>query len=71
MEEVEALVEFVRKNQVDMIQLRNLNIDPEFLMRIFPGKSPVLGISNFIKLIESELPGVRIGSYTHPVHRKL
>ncbi|MDD2509518.1 MAG: radical SAM protein [Syntrophomonas sp.] len=66
-EEIEALMKFVSQNQVDMIQLRNLNIDPEFLMRTFPGKSRVLGISNFIKLLKTELPGVKIGSYSHPV----
>ncbi len=65
--EAEALIEFVRRHRVDMIQLRNLNIDPELLMHFFPAAGPVLGIGKFINLLESELTGVKIGSYTHPI----
>lgn len=65
--EVDALIDFVNDNSIDMIQLRNLNIDPELLMQHFPSNELSMGIINFIKTIEHELPQVKIGSYSHPV----
>jgi len=68
-EEIEALLAWVRQKQVDMIQLRNLNIDPDVLFEHVPhGGSAAMGISNFVYLLQKELPAVRIGSYTHPLN---
>ena len=69
-EEVEALLAFVQKNGVDMIQIRNLNIDPDLLFRHVAGGGEVLGMVNFLYVLQQELPGVTIGSYTHPVGPK-
>jgi len=66
-EEVEALLLFVQKYGVDMIQLRNLNIDPDQILRIFPKGGGVIGIPGMIGMLQAELPGTVIGSYTHPV----
>jgi len=66
-EEIEALLDFVRKNKVDMIQLRNLNIDPDLLFHVIPPGGEVLGINQLIHILQQELPGLKIGSYTHPV----
>jgi pyruvate-formate lyase-activating enzyme len=66
-EEIESLLEFVRKHKVDMIQLRNLNIDPELLFKHIPAGGEVLGINNLIHILHQELPDQKIGSYTHPV----
>lgn len=65
-EEIESLLGFARKNRVDMIQLRNLNIDPDLLFRHFPGGGKILGINHFIYLLQQEIPWLEIGSYTHP-----
>lgn len=65
--EIEALVEFVRKTPVNMIQLRNLNIDPDYLFNIFDSQESGVGMLSFINIIQQELPEVTIGSYTHPV----
>lgn len=66
-EETEALLELLAEGNVDMVQLRNLNIDPDILFsRLEPGGN-VLGITGFINIIRQEMPQVRIGSYTHPV----
>ncbi len=65
-EETEALFELFREGWVDMVQLRNLNIDPYHLFRqLPPGKGEVLGIR---KLIESlcSVSGLEVGNYTHP-----
>lgn len=66
-EEIESVIEFVQKNGVDMIQLRNLNIDPELLFHHIPAGGEALGITNFIHILRQELPKLKIGSYTHPV----
>jgi len=65
--EIETLVEFVRKTPVNMIQMRNLNIDPDYLLNIFNSKEAGVGMLSFLNIIRQELPDVAIGSYTHPV----
>ena len=35
-EEIEAMIEFVRRTGLKLIQLRNLNIDPESYLGIIP-----------------------------------
>lgn len=65
--EIEALLNFVQKHKVDMIQMRNLNIDPEILMKTFPGMEPGIGIVNFLALLQEAVPKVEVRSYTYPV----
>jgi len=65
-EEWESLLGFVQRNRIDMIQLRNLNIDADLLFQHVPAGGEILGINNFIHLLHQELPGLKIGSYTHP-----
>jgi hypothetical protein len=50
-----------------MIQLRNLNIDPNLLFEHIPNGGEVLGINQFIRIVQEELPSVKIASYSHPV----
>lgn len=65
-EEVEAMIEFARRTDLKMIQLRNLNIDPEsYLNLIPPARSEMLGMKQAIEYMRQELPDVVIGSYTH------
>jgi pyruvate-formate lyase-activating enzyme len=66
-EEVEALLAFVKKNGVDMIQLRNLNIDPDLLFHHIPDGGKSLGVNNFIHIIKDELSQIRIGSYSRSI----
>jgi len=70
--EVEALLSFARETGLQLIQLRNLNIDPEVLMPRMPaldmlGKA--LGIRAMIEIIKRELPDVEIGNFTRPVKK--
>lgn len=65
--EIEALLRFVRETPVDMIQLRNLNIDPDYLLNIFESQEEGVGIPTFLSILQQEMPQVGIGSYTHPV----
>ena len=66
-EEAVALIELIRSTGVNMVQLRNLNIDPDLLWRRLPvHDSPIMGIPELMKAL-SELPGLTVGSYSHPV----
>ena len=65
-EQVEALLELLHKTEIDMIQLRNLNIDPKDMLP-FKTRDEPLGIPQLIQIIREEAPGVTIGSYSRPV----
>ncbi len=70
--EVEALISFVRETDLRLIQLRNLNIDPEVLLPRMPALDSMgkaLGIRTMIEIIKRELPEVEIGNFTRPVKR--
>jgi len=70
--EVEALLSFVRETGLRLIQLRNLNIDPEVLLPRMPALDSMgkaLGIRAMIEIIKRELPEVEIGNFTRPVKR--
>jgi pyruvate-formate lyase-activating enzyme len=75
--ELEALVEFLRETGVRLVQLRNLNIDPEVLWPRLPhdcrpgSKSlgTALGMSRLVQTLSLELPGLSIGSFSRAVHR--
>lgn len=65
-EEIEAMIEFVRKTDLKLIQMRNLNIDPESYLSLIPkAQGEVLGMKQMIEIFQEELPNVKIGSYTH------
>jgi pyruvate-formate lyase-activating enzyme len=59
----EALVELVRDTGIKQIQLRNLNIDPK-LMQQFCQDSWGMGMRNFKRRLQEELPDLRIGNYS-------
>jgi molybdenum cofactor biosynthesis enzyme MoaA len=70
--EVEALLDFVRETGLRLIQLRNLNIDPEVLLPRMPNldsMGEVLGMRTMIETIKREVPEVEIGNFTRPVKR--
>lgn len=66
--EIEALIRLVRETDVDLIQLRNLNIDPDrFLPLLPPRNDEILGITELIRILKSELPNTAIGNFSRPV----
>ncbi|MEC0244968.1 radical SAM protein [Paenibacillus chitinolyticus] len=65
-EEVEAMIEFVRRTGLRLIQMRNLNIDPESYLNLIPkAQGDILGMKQMLDIYREELPDVVIGSYTH------
>lgn len=67
--EIEALISFIRQTPVDMIQLRNLNIDPDDLLSFFDNQEAGVGMLSFLEILRRELPEVKIGSYSHPLRQ--
>ena len=70
--EVEALLSFVRETGLRLIQLRNLNIDPEVLLPRMPALDSMgraLGLRTMIEIIRREVPEIEIGNFTRPVKR--
>lgn len=70
--ETQALADLVKKTQVDFIQLRNLNIDPEYYLELMNGveTGPALGFINFKKRLKKECPRLGFGyfnPYIEPV----
>ncbi len=64
--EIQALLDFIQENAIDMIQFRNLNLDPEVLINHFPDPEPGEGIVNMMEHLRSQLPHIKLGSYSHP-----
>ncbi len=65
-EELEAMIEFARRTKLKLIQMRNLNIDPESYLDLIPkAQGDLLGMKQAIEIFQAELPDVVIGSYTH------
>jgi pyruvate-formate lyase-activating enzyme len=70
-DEVAALVDFLRETGVRLVQLRNLNIDPEVLWPRVPRPSGrPLGIRALIETLRREVPEVEIGNFSRPVGRR-
>ncbi|MDF2815280.1 MAG: radical protein, partial [Paenibacillus sp.] len=65
-EEIEAMLGFVRRTGLKLIQMRNLNIDPESYLELIPKpQGEIYGMKQMLDIYRAELPDVVIGSYTH------
>ncbi|MDL2207747.1 radical SAM protein [Desulfovibrio sp. OttesenSCG-928-M16] len=72
-EECEALSRLVGEHAVDMIQLRNLNIDPEYYLELMQDveSGPLLGFHNFRKRLKKDNPHLRFGYFNPFVAQRL
>lgn len=67
-EEFAGWQEFFRQLPVQMIQVRNLNIDPDAFLRIMPQEQgEILGTRVFLQRLHEEFPNMVIGSFSHYV----
>jgi pyruvate-formate lyase-activating enzyme len=67
-DEIVALVAFLRETGVRLVQLRNLNIDPEVLWpRVARPMGRPLGMRSLIETLRRELPDVTVGNFSRPV----
>jgi len=66
-EELEALLTLIRDARPDMIQMRNLSIDPELYLRtVPPARGKCLGMRTIFRAIRREYPLVEIGYFNRP-----
>lgn len=64
--ELTAMVGFIRRTGVKLVQVRNLNIDPDYYLKRIPEVTQEpLGMLQWMQALQALCPGVRIGSYTH------
>lgn len=67
-EERDAFFKFLEEYKIDMIQIRNLNIDPDYYFKIMDhpgGKS--IGVKKYLEDIKSEFPGIKVGNFSIPL----
>ncbi|MEE1362878.1 MAG: radical SAM protein [Selenomonadaceae bacterium] len=65
-EEVKAWKEFLHELPIQMIQVRNLNIDPDAFLKIMPAQQgEYIGTRNFLAELHKEFPKLVIGSFSH------
>ncbi|MEK3884125.1 radical SAM protein [Paenibacillus sp. PL2-23] len=65
-EEIEAMIGFAKRTGLKLIQMRNLNIDPESYLELIPkAQGEIYGMKQMLDILREELPDVVIGSYTH------
>ena len=66
-EELEALLNLARETGLDMIQMRNLSIDPELYLKTVPlARGKCVAIRTVLQTIRRELPKVEIGYFNRP-----
>jgi len=66
-QEVKKLISFLKKGYVDLLQLRNLSIDPDFFGSAMPKPDKeALGVAAMIFMIRKECPGLRLGYFNLP-----
>ena len=79
-EEIDALIEFLSKHPVHMIQWRNLNYDPRqywlAMENVTPGSDPI-GVRNLLNSVREAFPNIKFGYFNPPkekfkkVHRRI
>ena len=70
-QEAEGLVRLFKRTGVDVVQMRNLSIDPWWYIRKIPRpKGRALGIRGLIGLFRNELPGMRVDYFNNLVPKK-
>ncbi|MDR2489174.1 MAG: radical SAM protein [Desulfovibrio sp.] len=66
--ETAALLDLINKERVDCLQLRNLNIDPEYYLNLMHDieSGPSIGFLNFRKRLKKECPWLHVGYFNPP-----
>jgi pyruvate-formate lyase-activating enzyme len=62
-EEVEALMRFVGETGIDMIQMRNLSIDPDYYNREMGVSGKGIGMYRLLERLKREFPRLQFGYY--------
>lgn len=66
-EQVSALLKFVKDTGIDMIQMRNLNIDPDFYFeKLKCGDFSPQGVRKLVNILNKKFPRLKIGYFNLP-----
>jgi pyruvate-formate lyase-activating enzyme len=60
--EVEGMIDLIRKTRLNLIQMRNLNIDPDLYLKEMGGGYG-MGISKMVKILKREFPSLQFGYF--------
>lgn len=61
-DEVKGLIDLIRKTNLDLIQMRNLNIDPDLYLKEMGGGEGI-GVSKMIEILKREFPRLQFGYF--------
>jgi pyruvate-formate lyase-activating enzyme len=61
-EEVEGLIDLIKETNLDLIQMRNLNIDPDLYLKAM-GRGEGMGISKMMDVLRREFPSLQFGYF--------
>ena len=64
--EIDALVDFVHRHGVHQVQLRSLNVDPQWLLSRIPERTRGIGMRRFVRELQERCPGLHLGNFTRP-----
>jgi pyruvate-formate lyase-activating enzyme len=65
--QINALIAFIKKTGIDMIQWRNLNIDPDYYLERLALKTPASrGVNFLLRTIAAEFPRLKTGYFNLP-----
>jgi pyruvate-formate lyase-activating enzyme len=67
--ESRALLSFLTAHPVPVVQMRNLNLDPDDALDVLNPAGAGMGIRDFLARVRATLPGVRFASFNSPVER--
>lgn len=63
--EWEALAALIERTRLDFVQMRNMNLDPELMLRLMQGQDfgPCMGLANFLKRLRKTCPWIEFGYF--------
>jgi len=67
--ELAAWKNFLTELPVQMIQIRNLNYDPDEFFAAMPPDKNFLGTKNFLRELQKTFPTLKIGNFSHYINR--
>lgn len=67
-EEIEALIQFLKRTGIHFLHMKNLNIDPELYIKEMPAAtSRAVGMKKMTRIVQQELPEIELGYFNQPV----
>ena len=66
-EQIKSLIKLIKNTGIDMIQWRNLNIDPESYLEVIKDKKlKPQGVLNLLSIVRKEFPKLKHGYFNLP-----